>query len=265
MKSQLAYELIVALILVVAITLGYAFLAHNSIPHPRSPLGYTLGIVGFLMMLSTEILYSMRKRMHGFNYGPMSIWLQLHIVTGIVGPYLVLLHSAWKFNGLAGLLTLLTFVVVLSGLIGRYIYTAVPRSLDGAELSVAELEVRIGRTTRQLNKLGVEHLGADLAGMTALPSSGWKVVLGRPILMWRQKRQWGRLLSKMDRDNRPRAKELHKLLTERQRLRLQIQSLEAARRLLALWHVFHIPISGGLFILAFVHIAGAMYYASFMK
>ena len=46
--------------------------------------------------------------------------------------YLVVLHAGWKFNGLAGVLTLVTIVVVISGVIGRYIYTAVPRTLVNA-------------------------------------------------------------------------------------------------------------------------------------
>jgi hypothetical protein len=43
---------------------------------------------------------------------------------GLVGPYLVLLHSAFRFRGLAGVLSLVTLVVVLSGIAGRYWYTA---------------------------------------------------------------------------------------------------------------------------------------------
>jgi hypothetical protein len=64
----------------------------------------------------------------------MSRWLQLHIFTGLVGPYMVLLHTSWKFNGLAGVTTLLTVVIVISGFIGRYIFTLIPRSLDGLEI-----------------------------------------------------------------------------------------------------------------------------------
>ena len=49
----------------------------------------------------------------------MARWLEFHIFTGIVGPYLVLLHTSWKFNGLAGVVMLLTGVIVLSGFIRK--------------------------------------------------------------------------------------------------------------------------------------------------
>ena len=64
----------------------------------------------------------------------MSSWLQIHIFTGLVGPFMVLLHSSWKFNGLAGVTTLLTVIIVVSGFIGRYIFTRIPRTMDGLEI-----------------------------------------------------------------------------------------------------------------------------------
>ncbi len=114
-----AYELIFALVAIAAISLGYFSVARGGIPQPTSVLGYVLGITGFVLMLSTETLYSLRKHVPRFHLGPMRTWLQLHVFTGLVGPYLVLLHSGWKFHGLAGVLTLVVFVVVLSGLVGR--------------------------------------------------------------------------------------------------------------------------------------------------
>jgi hypothetical protein len=70
----------------------------------------------------------------------MSTWLEFHIFTGIVGPYMVLLHSSWKFQGLAGMVMAMTLVMVISGFIGRYIFTSIPRSLDGVELEANQLE-----------------------------------------------------------------------------------------------------------------------------
>ena len=52
----------------------------------------------------------------------------------IVGPYMVLLHTSWKFNGLAGATTLLTVIIVVSGFVGRYIFTRIPRTMDGLEI-----------------------------------------------------------------------------------------------------------------------------------
>lgn len=106
----------------------------RAIPPAGELFGHSLGIVGFLFMLMTETLYSLRKRTRSVRWGKMSTWLQLHIYTGLVGPFMVLLHTSWKFNGLAGATTLLTIIIVVSGFIGRYIFTRIPRTLDGLEI-----------------------------------------------------------------------------------------------------------------------------------
>jgi phage FluMu protein Com len=218
------YELIFALIVMATITVWYVNAAQRGVPQPGGVVGHSLGVVGFLLMLSAETLYSLRKRIRGFTLGPTGVWLRVHIFTGLVGPYLVLLHSAGKFNGLAGVLSLLTVLMVLSGFVGRYIYTAVPRTLDGAEVAVGDLEARIAAADRQLQARRLDPSGAAA-----------------------------------------QAAELEKLEAERSRLQRQVRSLATGRRLLALWHLFHIPLGVALFALAFIHIGAALYYATFLK
>jgi len=178
-------ELWMAFIVMVAITGVYAFVIFvtREIPPASEVFGHGIGIMGFVLMLMTETLYSLRKRSRGVRWGKMSVWLQFHIFTGLVGPYMVLLHTSWKFNGIAGATTLLTIIIVVSGFIGRYIFTRIPRTLDGLEIEGS----------------------------------------------------------------------------------LSQEALKQARRLMALWHTIHIPIGMALFTAAFLHILGALYYATFLK
>ncbi|MGE5464997.1 MAG: hypothetical protein ACM3PS_16655 [Syntrophothermus sp.] len=122
-----------AMLLISGLYVAVVF-ATRAIPPAYELFGHAIGILGFLLMLMTETLYSLRKRSRRVKWGRMSTWLQSHIFMGIVGPYMVLLHTSWKFNGLAGVTTLLTFVIVASGFIGRYIFTRIPRTLDGLEI-----------------------------------------------------------------------------------------------------------------------------------
>ena len=126
------------------------------VPAASGFLGHSLGVLGFLLMLATETLYSLRKRAIRRPWGRMRDWLRFHIFTGIVGPYLVLLHSAWEFRGLAGVVMLLTVIVVLSGFTGRYIYTAVPRTADGIVLEAEAIQAEIAGLNAELE-------AADLA------------------------------------------------------------------------------------------------------
>jgi hypothetical protein len=253
-----AWELIVAAIVVLGITVWYVVRARAGIPRAGGLLGHTLGIVGFLMMLSTETLYTLRKRSTRFMWGPTRIWLQAHVFTGIVGAYLVVLHSSWKFNGLAGVLLLMTMLVVFSGFVGRYIYTAVPRRLDGVEMAVSELEARIVEADARLQALGVK----EALPMPTAREGGWMLVLNRHFLRWQQRQRWRQALRTVDPAH---VAEIDQLLGERNRLQMQIQSLAVARQLLALWHLVHVPLGGVLFTLAFIHIGGALYYATFLR
>ena len=115
-----------AVVVVTAVYLA-AYRASGTFPTAYGLVGHTIGIIGFVLMLMTETLYSMRKQMTDARWGNMAAWLRFHIVTGFVGPYMVLLHTSMRFRGLAGVATLLTLVVVFSGVVGRYIYTALPR------------------------------------------------------------------------------------------------------------------------------------------
>jgi hypothetical protein len=128
-------ELWLALITCVILSVLYAglvLLTRQTLP-AGGFYGHAIGVVGFLLMLSTETLYSLRKRTRQARWGRMAEWLQLHIYTGIVGPFMVLLHASWKVNGLAGVTLFLTGVIVISGFTGRYIYTRIPRTIDGLE------------------------------------------------------------------------------------------------------------------------------------
>ena len=178
-------ELWLAFLAMILITGVYALVRvlTREIPPASELFGHGIGILGFILMLMTETLYSFRKRSRSVKWGMMSAWLQFHIFTGLVGPYMVLLHTSWKFNGIAGVTTLLTVIIVVSGFIGRYIFTRIPRTMDGLEIEGT----------------------------------------------------------------------------------LSQEALKQARRLMALWHMVHIPIGMALFICAFVHIGAVLYYATFLK
>jgi hypothetical protein len=130
-----AKELLYALLacIFIAATYGLVLLLTRQTPAAGGFYGHMIGVIGFLLMLATETLYSLRKRSRRARWGRMSEWLQVHIFTGIVGPFMVLLHSSWKFSGLAGVTLMLTGIIVLSGFTGRYIYTRIPRTADGLE------------------------------------------------------------------------------------------------------------------------------------
>ncbi len=263
---QRTYELWYALAAIMAITIVYLVVAAQGLPSASGIFGHGIGIIGFLLMLSTETLYSLRKRARGRAIGRMSTWLQIHIFTGLVGPFMVLLHSSWKFNGLAGVLMLMSVIIVVSGFIGRYIYTAVPRTIDGAEVTMRDLEKQIALADAQLQAMGVGQVAPVAALATASASPGGaSLIFGRTLAQWRYDREVRRALKHYETAEQAQVKQLRRLLDGRYRVQRQMESLAMARRLLAVWHTIHIPIGVALFTVAFIHIGEALYYATFIK
>jgi hypothetical protein len=220
-------ELLLALLTVALISALYGgYTRAVAVPAASGLLGHSLGIIGFAMMLMTETLYSLRKRAMHRPRGSMRAWLQFHIFTGIVGPYLVVLHSAWSFNGLAGWLTIMTVVVVASGFIGRYIYTAVPRTADGVVIEASDLQLQLDAARQDFEQPSSADEGISPAATRSRDKAA--------------------------------ARRLHEL--ER-----QMAALRWARRVLATWHAIHIPMGMTLFVMAIAHIAGAVYYATLLR
>ncbi len=246
----------------------------GEVPRASELFGHGLGIVGFILMLMTETLYSIRKRSQFARWGRMAYWLKFHIYTGLVGPYMVLLHTSWKFGGLAGIVMLLTVIVVISGFIGRYIYTAIPRTVDGLVLEESDLEADIRETEASLQRWlqaqsdqtrravqGLLHAEEQLLQRLSPALLLWvrpAVDVYYRWLWWREKRRMGRLA-------REEAKKLDRLLARRRLLRRQRAMLLWARRALGLWHTLHVPLGAVLFTLAFVHICAALYYATLLR
>ena len=158
-------ELWLAFLAMVLITGLYGLVVYTTreIPPASELFGHGMGILGFVLMLMTETLYSLRKRSRSVKWGRMSLWLQFHIFTGLVGPYMVLLHTSWKFNGLAGATTLLTMIIVLSGSIGRYIFTRIPRTVDGMEIEGTLSQEALKQARRMMALWHTVHIPIGMA------------------------------------------------------------------------------------------------------
>jgi hypothetical protein len=264
-------ELWLSFIAIIAITLIYLFMVVmlGAIPGASELFGHGIGIIGFILMLATETLYTLRKRSRSARWGRMSSWLQFHIFTGLVGPYMVLLHTSWKFNGLAGILMLLTIIIVASGFLGRYIYTSVPRNADGIDIEAGELEKQIQAIDSELQNWLASHpeIYRTLSKrLTVEPiRGGTRLVFGRAFEEWNARLRWWKESGRLDRAARAQAKQLNDLLKRERILRRQLASIALTRNLLGLWHAIHVPVGMALFAAAFIHIVAAVYYATLLR
>lgn len=191
--------------------------------------GHLLGVVGVALMLWAGVAYTWRKRHPHPGDAAMREAMAWHVVAGLLGPYLVILHSGLAFHGLAGALTLLMVLVVASGVVGRAVYTAVPRHIEGADpVRAALLDAEMAR---------LEVALAELARQ-ATPDQAQRDALRAQLVSARHQQE-----------------HLRGTLEER-------AGAVGVRRLLSIWWFLHVPVSISLWVLAAAHVAGALYYAT---
>lgn len=244
----------------IIIVLSGVYVAYDILAEPRGghPFGHWLGIIGTVLMVMTETLYSLRKRTRLLNWaGPMRRWLSFHIVTGLVGPFLVLMHTGLQFRGLAGVTFGLTVLVVVSGFIGRYLYTALQQQVGVRARTAQALMLEIGQAqaywqqmeadkpdqARQIAAKLQQHMNRD---------SRWG--------QWRYRRRLRRELRRLEEQEMAQRRQVAGLQRQHEKLVQQMNQLGQTRQMFQLWHTVHIPIGLTLFVATAVHILAAFYF-----
>jgi hypothetical protein len=249
-----------------AVYVAYAILAE---PAGGQPFGHWLGIIGAVMMASTEVLYSLRKRTTWLRWaGPVRYWLSAHIFTGIVGPFMVLMHSAFEFRGLAGISMLLTVLVVASGFIGRYLYSAIPHSLAGAESSTTDLmemlrtaETTLAAWVGQQSQPVQALVTANLAPQRAARGD-WALVFLRGWDDWLYQASLRRQIRRLEKSEHRRLADVERLVLRHRARERQLSMMQAARRMLSVWHTIHVPMGLALFSSIAMHVVATLYFGA---
>ena len=240
---------------------------------PSGPIGLQLGFLGFGMFL-VIFLYPLRKRWKWLSQlGLSRHWLDFHVLLGLAAPFVIAFHSSFKFGGFAGMAFWIMLAVSLSGVIGRYLYAQIPRSLNAAELTLTELQEVQARLAQQLqeqkllpqsNLQSLLHLPsaervqrlpivAALVYMIALDGARALRIakLRRRSLRFDEKVQtMGGFLSS-------RHIGLERVISharEEAALAKRVLFLSRSQQVFHLWHVVHKPFSYSFAVLALIHI-----------
>jgi len=240
---------------------------------PSGAIGLKLGFLGFGMFL-VIFLYPLRKRWKWLSRQGLSRhWLDFHVLLGLAAPFVIAFHASFKFGGFAGIAFWIMLAVSLSGIIGRYLYSQIPRSLNAAELSMKELQEVRARLARQLQEQKLLPQ-ADLQSLLRLPSPErvqklpivvalvYMVVLDgarslRIAKLRRRTLQFGEKLQTLGGFLPARHAELERAISharEEAALAKRVLFLSRSQQVFHLWHVIHKPFSYSFAVLALIHI-----------
>ena len=249
------------------------FSAKHAELKPSGSIGLKLGVLGLGMFLII-FLYPLRKRWGWLSrQGSTKHWMDFHVLFGLAAPFVIAFHSSFKFGGFAGMAFWIMSAVALSGIVGRYLYSQIPRRVTAAELSLKETRELQESYTAELSSQRVIP-ASDLQALFHLPSetqvAHMRIVFALAYMVfldlmrpWRIARLRRRTLTFAQSLNtfgglfRTNNLELEKAIDvarAQAALSKRLAFLSRAQQVFHLWHVVHKPFSFSFALLAVIHI-----------
>lgn len=124
-------------------------------------IGHPYAYVGVGLILG-NLLYLVRRHFaHVAWPGSMRSWMRWHVFSGVIGPGLVLLHSAFVMRTWPAVVSSISLlIVVMTGLFGRYLYRLLPRGADGLPRSSEDVAGDVDHALLELRGEGPGGLEA---------------------------------------------------------------------------------------------------------
>lgn len=266
-----------ALVLIVACT--FAFLLFNGISYystgveerayhenhlslkPGGVTGHGAGIIGSFLMVTGIFTYMARKRMRLLSrLGLLKHWLEFHIFLCTLGPLLILFHTAFKFGGIVAVSFWSMTAVFLSGIIGRFIYLQIPRSIEGRELTMNEIrKIKNDVEGAIKDTFNIQNKDAEIITESLTERSPGKGNLfSRIYIRLADDRKKLRSVKEiLKKNNLSREKYLQVLSLAREEIKLgrKIDQLALMQEMFRYWHVVHLPFAMVMLIIMVIHIA----------
>lgn len=269
LKASLSAAPLVSATVVGIIALGWSH-RRDGLVVPDHGLGYALGIIGALLMLSL-LLYPVRKRVKAMRtWGRVSDWFRWHMALGVLGPAFIVLHSNFQIQSPNAAVAFFSMLLVAgSGVVGRYLYGRVHAGLYGRKREAQEFLAEcaadrgaLGLDVSPGGPAGVALAQFEAAVLAPIPSLA--AAVGRSVQLGGLIRENRRILTEQMQQTAGR--DAGKVREARRRLARYYSAVRRAatfslyERLFALWHVLHIPLFVILVCTAIIHVVAVNLY-----
>lgn len=231
-------------------------------------VGYALGPIG-LACMTLLLGYSIRKRSRALrNLGPLSIWLEIHLILGLIGPTAILYHARFGSDSLNAAVAMACMLAVAgSGVGGRFVYGRLHRGLAGPRRTVESLRRDARQQLAPIEALieRVPKVKARLARFEALAFGPlpWGLRLTRAF--WLRPWSWIARIGTVgavarESDARFRRGAIRRALRQHFSAQCRAVELSGYERVFALWHAIHVPLCAVLFLSAAIHVVAVHLY-----
>ncbi len=221
--------------------------------------GLGFGIAGTVLILASAF-YSVRKVHLDWWIGSLPTWLDLHIYLGALALILIVAHSGYRFHATVPNLALLfLFLVVMSGLVGSWIYSSVPP---------AKAERLRNPVLPKVTADRLSEIHQQLSELCSARSQPWLALYNDVVipLYHSRGREPAEISLNLNLDNAFEFGEAEdyeravKLIGEAKTLFSELDlHLRFVRRLRA-WLYVHVPVSVGLMVFSVAHVIAVLRY-----
>lgn len=219
---------------------------------PSGIMGHTLGVIGTFLITFGVFIYIARKR-YGFlsRFIRLKYLLEFHIFLCVLGPILILFHTTFKFGGIVAIAFWSMVAVVLSGVIGRFIYIQIPRSIEGRELSIQDIQAKRKEFEERIRNN--KSINEETANLILSNDEEQKWGLKTTFLNYSKIQKIKKQLTK---SSLPKKEQLSiiDLAKEEMALVSKIGRLQQMQKLFKYWHVVHMPFAIIMLIIVLIHI-----------
>jgi len=252
----------IALLLSGAAIAGYLMIDQEPRPNGGTWYGYTLGTIGFGLILWLSLL-GVRKRRINPGAWSLKAWTSAHVYLGLALIVIGTLHTGfqigWNVHTLAYVLMLL---VIATGIYGVIVYATLPQSLSAnrKEMTRAQMLDALTALDRQLESAAqpLARAEADLV----IAALGQDVFYGGALARLTGSYpgcKTARALRGMGTASEAEAR-VTALLEKRREQLAQIRGALRIRALLEIWLFVHIPLTVALIAALTAHVISVFYY-----
>ncbi len=224
---------------------------------PSGIYGHGLGIIGTFMILFGVSIYIVRKRYNFLaRFIRLKYLLEFHIFLCTLGPILILFHTAFKFGGIVSIAFWSMVAVVASGVIGRFIYIQIPRTIEGRALSKNELhKMREDMADKLRNEDAIGEQVLDMIKGAYVKEEDYSLDFLNQYL--NDRKVISRVRTKLKSTGLlPRVqKEIIKTVKKEIAISHKIGRLQKMQSLFKYWHVAHLPFALIMLIIVVIHVA----------
>jgi len=206
---------------------------------PSGYIGHGLGIAGATLIIGGILLYSLRKRVKAFSrIGKLKHWLEFHIFLCTLGTVFVLFHTTFKFGGIISVGFWSLAIVWVSGVVGRFIYVQIPRTIEGREMTLNEI-------SEALKNISDELTGKYGINFSEIKTSRFSQIRLKLVENHISSKEFGHIKS---------------IIRKQRIIEARIKRLEKMQKMFHYWHIAHVPFAVIMILILIIHVGVVLFF-----